>query len=192
MLSEVKARYLVGLTATPQRRDGHHPITEMQLGPVRLRVEPQERGRAPAVRSQAHRPRDRFPDGGDDTDAGIQEIYRALASDEARNQGIVDGARPMVRHLVVLHGGMKAKQRRGSVDQLASIPETAERLALATSRYIGEGFDDARRPASPPAAKCLVPRNRGSRNSISSSMWTGEGTRSCETGCVASPSARSS
>jgi hypothetical protein len=28
VLSEVKARYLVGLTATPQRRDGRHPITE--------------------------------------------------------------------------------------------------------------------------------------------------------------------
>ena len=32
VLAEVKARYVVGLTATPQRRDGHHPITEMQLG----------------------------------------------------------------------------------------------------------------------------------------------------------------
>jgi len=39
VLSEVKARYLVGLTATPQRRDGHHPITEMQLGPVRFKVD---------------------------------------------------------------------------------------------------------------------------------------------------------
>ncbi len=33
VLSEVKARYITGLTATPQRRDGHHPIAEMQLGP---------------------------------------------------------------------------------------------------------------------------------------------------------------
>jgi len=35
ILSETKARYLVGLTATPQRRDGRQAITEMQLGPVR-------------------------------------------------------------------------------------------------------------------------------------------------------------
>jgi hypothetical protein len=27
---------------------------------------------------------------------------------------------------------------------LSSIPDAAERLALATGRYIGEGFDDAR------------------------------------------------
>jgi hypothetical protein len=39
VLSEVKARYVVGLTATPQRRDGHQPITEMQLGPVRFKVD---------------------------------------------------------------------------------------------------------------------------------------------------------
>jgi hypothetical protein len=38
VLREVKARYVVGLTATPQRRDGHHPITRMQLGPTRFKV----------------------------------------------------------------------------------------------------------------------------------------------------------
>jgi hypothetical protein len=39
VLREVKARYVVGLTATPHRRDGHHPITEMQLGPIRFKVD---------------------------------------------------------------------------------------------------------------------------------------------------------
>jgi len=38
VLSEVRARYVTGLTATPQRRDGHHPIVAMQLGPVRYEV----------------------------------------------------------------------------------------------------------------------------------------------------------
>jgi hypothetical protein len=39
VLCEVKAHYLLGLTATPQRRDGHQPIIEMQLGPVRFKVD---------------------------------------------------------------------------------------------------------------------------------------------------------
>jgi len=39
VLSEVKARFLTGLTATPRRRDGLHPIAEMQLGPVRFAVD---------------------------------------------------------------------------------------------------------------------------------------------------------
>jgi superfamily II DNA or RNA helicase len=30
----VKAKYVVGLTATPTRKDGHHPIIYMQCGPV--------------------------------------------------------------------------------------------------------------------------------------------------------------
>jgi hypothetical protein len=34
-----KARYVIGLTATPKRRDGHHPILEMQLGPVRFAID---------------------------------------------------------------------------------------------------------------------------------------------------------
>jgi superfamily II DNA or RNA helicase len=171
VLSEVRARYLLGLTATPQRRDGHHPITEMQLGPVRFRVD--------AKSQAARRPFDHklvvretaFRMAGEAADAGIQDIYRALASDDARNERIVadvmatieegrspivlterkdhleylaERLRPIVRHLVVLQGGMTARERRGSAEQLASIPDRAERLVLAIGRYIGEGFDDAR------------------------------------------------
>ncbi len=164
VLSEVKARYVVGLTATPQRRDGHQPITEMQLGPIRFKVDEKSKAaRRPfdhklIVRETAFR----MP-GGNSTDAAIQEIYRALAGDQARNQRIVDDLmaaiqegrspillterkdhleyfaerlRPIVRHLVVLQGGMTAKEQRGSADQLASIPDTAERVVLATGRYI--------------------------------------------------------
>ena len=49
-----------------------------------------------------------------------------------------------VHHVVVLHGGMGAKQRRTVAEQIASIPDNEKRVLLATGRYIGEGFDDAR------------------------------------------------
>jgi superfamily II DNA or RNA helicase len=45
---------------------------------------------------------------------------------------------------VVLKGGMGAKQRRAIAEQLTTIPDGEERVLLATGRYIGEGFDDAR------------------------------------------------
>jgi superfamily II DNA or RNA helicase len=171
VLAEVKARYVVGLTATPQRRDGHHPILNMQLGPVRFAVD--------AKSQAARRPFDHklvvretgfsstgLPDG-----AGIQELYAALAADQRRNDLIFDDVvraleerrspillterrdhlehfaeklQSFTRHLVVLHGGMKPKERREVVEQLASIPNGEERLLIATGRYIGEGFDDAR------------------------------------------------
>jgi len=39
ILKQAKARYVIGLTATPVRRDGHHPIIFMQCGPVRHSAE---------------------------------------------------------------------------------------------------------------------------------------------------------
>jgi len=39
---------------------------------------------------------------------------------------------------------MSGKQRREIAEQLASIPAGEERLLLATGRFLGEGFDDAR------------------------------------------------
>jgi superfamily II DNA or RNA helicase len=171
VLAEVKAKFVVGLTATPQRRDGRHPITEMQLGPVRYMVDVKD--------ETARRPFDHklivretsFRMANEDADVGIQRVYSALANDDTRNRRILDDViaaleegrspillterkdhveyfadhlRGFVRHLVVLQGGMSAKARRQSAEQLASIPDTAERLVLATGRYIGEGFDDAR------------------------------------------------
>jgi len=51
---------------------------------------------------------------------------------------------PHVAHLLVLRGGMGAKQRRAAATQLATIPAKEPRVLLATGRYAGEGFDDAR------------------------------------------------
>ncbi|MEO8663495.1 MAG: DEAD/DEAH box helicase family protein [Bryobacteraceae bacterium] len=36
VMRQVKARFVVGLTATPTRKDGHHPIIYMQCGPARF------------------------------------------------------------------------------------------------------------------------------------------------------------
>ncbi len=171
VLSEVKARYVVGLTATPYRRDGHHPILEMQMGPVRFAVDPKSQA---ARRPFEHRLIIRetsFQLEGGGTEARIQEIYAALAADEARNRLILDDVlhaleegrspillterrdhleyfagqlRGFVRHLVVLQGGMSPKERRELGARLAAVPDEEERLVLATGRYIGEGFDDRR------------------------------------------------
>lgn len=171
VLSEIKARYVVSLTATPYRRDGHHPILEMQLGPVRFAVDPRSQA---ARRPFAHRLIVRetpFRLEGGAAEAGIQGIYAALAVDEARNRLILDDVlraleegrspillterrdhleyfaeqlRGFVRHLVVLQGGMTAKERRVLGDRLAAVPDEEERLVLATGRYVGEGFDDRR------------------------------------------------
>jgi superfamily II DNA or RNA helicase len=162
---------VLGLTATPYRRDGHQPIIQMQCGPIRYVVDPRSDGvrrlfvhrlisRETGIRMDAF-----------DPDAGIQGLYAALASDQGRNELILndiiaavdEGRSPIVlterrdhleylatrlrgfaRHVVVLQGGVRAKERRAALDQLAAIPDGEERLVLATGRYVGEGLDDAR------------------------------------------------
>ena len=47
-------------------------------------------------------------------------------------------------NVVVLYGGIGSKKRRAAMQRLQEIPETEERVLIATGRYIGEGFDDAR------------------------------------------------
>ena len=49
-----------------------------------------------------------------------------------------------VRNVITLKGGMRVKERKSIMEKLAAIPDGEERLLLATGRYIGEGFDDAR------------------------------------------------
>ncbi len=171
VLGEAKARYVVGLTATPQRRDGHHPITAMQLGPVRFAIDPRSRTEARpfAQRLIVRETSFQMPSGY--AAPTIQKLYAALAADEKRNALILDDVirsleegrspillterrdhldslasrlRKFARHLIVLQGGMKANERKRVTELLAAIPEGEERLVLATGRYIGEGFDDAR------------------------------------------------
>ena len=170
VLSEVRARYVTGLTATPKRRDGQYPIFEMQLGPARYVVDGRSSSAtSPIVRRLVVRETEFELTG--ETDLPIQRIYRSLAGDERRNDlilndvvGALDAGRsPLVlterkdhldflaarlraftRHLIVLQGGVGAKKRREALIALATIPEGEEFLVLATGRYIGEGFDDAR------------------------------------------------
>ena len=42
ILKYANAKYVYGLTATPTRQDGHHPIIFMQCGAIRYRVDAKE------------------------------------------------------------------------------------------------------------------------------------------------------
>ena len=170
VLSSVRARFITALTATLARRDGQDPIVTMQCGPVRYCVDP----RGPLARRPFEQRlllrRTAFT-GTPEEGGGIQTLYAAIARDEARNSMILDdvisavaeGRSPIVlterrdhlehlaarlrgfcRHLIVLHGGLPTRARAAALSQLATIPQHEERCVVATGRYIGEGFDDAR------------------------------------------------
>ena len=169
-----KAKFVTGLSATVTRKDGHHPIIFMQCGPVRHRVDAKQQAAARPFEHTVHvRPTAFHSLKPGDPDARIRfhDLYNELIADEARNrlicgdivQAVRQGRSPVVlternehldhlvgrlsaeiRHLIVLRGGMGVKQLRAITARLATIPENEERVLLATGRYIGEGFDDAR------------------------------------------------
>lgn len=171
VLGEVKAKYVVGLTATPYRRDGHQPIIHLQCGPTRFSLTRKQQATDEEFTRRLILRETGFSLSDTDSGITIQEIYARLTADRQRNrlilgdirQALAEERSPIllterkdhleylagelrdtVKHLVVLHGGMGVKQRCKVMEHLASIPDDEERLILATGRYIGEGFDDAR------------------------------------------------
>ena len=174
VVRRAKARFVVGLSATVARKDGHHPIVFMQCGPVRHRVDARAQAAArPFDHTVVVRPTafQSSKDTDPDKRAEFQALYQQLVDDEMRNrviceeivQAVRDGRSPVVLternehldrfesglegkvpHVVVLRGGLGKKQRRATSDRLAAIPPSEGRVILATGKYIGEGFDDPR------------------------------------------------
>jgi len=164
ILKRVRARYVLGLTATPIRRDGHQPIIFMQCGPIRhTAARPDTQPRALTVIARylsAVLPL--VPE------APIQEVFRTLVADANRNatiaadvrQAWLEGRKVLVltertdhldalrgamgdgiEHLFTLHGRMARKERDAMTGMLARLPDDVPRVLLATGRLVGEGFD---------------------------------------------------
>jgi superfamily II DNA or RNA helicase len=168
-----RAKFILGLSATVTRKDGHHPIIFMQCGPARFRVDARSEAAGRPFRHRVVPRRTEFtlPPGIEPGRPSIQQLYAALAANETRNDMIFDDVlkaleekrSPVIlterkdhalhlgerlsrfaRNVIVLTGGMRAKERATIVQRLEDISVTDERVLIATGRYIGEGFDDAR------------------------------------------------
>ncbi len=94
ILKNVFAKYVYGLTATPTRKDGHHPIIFMHCGPIRYRDD--------AKKQAEKRPFDHFIvprftsfrihslTEKEEKEWTIQELYAEIVKNEIRNQLIAD------------------------------------------------------------------------------------------------------
>jgi len=168
-----KAKYVLGLSATVTRKDGHHPIIFMQCGPIRHRVDAKKQAASRPFSHRVVRQRTAFRATRQETNtpASIQELYGLLARDAARNdmifndvlaalearrspiviterkehlQTIAERLSKFAKNVIVLRGGMRAKERKQATEALEAVPDGEERVIVATGRYLGEGFDDAR------------------------------------------------
>ena len=173
VLKAATAKYVYGLTATPTRKDGHHPIIFMQCGPIRYRDD---------AKMQAEKqPFDHFilprftslrtPLGRDEQDLTIQDYYSEIVINEMRNQLIVadvvnshqqgrsclvlpertahvkllsEVLGEIIPDVISLTGGMGAKQTTGIMKHISETPADHQLTLVATGKYIGEGFDEPR------------------------------------------------
>lgn len=160
ILKRARAKSILGLTATPIRRDGLQPIIFMQCGPIRHTATKSETAPTCMEVYPRYRAIKAFPD-----NVSIQELFRALVEDEARNRQIAEDAATAyaegrkvlilterTEHLVrlqellqepcfVLHGRLSKKQRTAVQEELNCLDDAAPRILLATGRLVGEGFD---------------------------------------------------
>lgn len=164
VLKAVHARYVLGLTATPVRRDSQQPVMFMLCGPIRH-----------VARSAASAPQvlevfpHRLTTAVDmPADAPIQEVFGRLVNDGQRTGRIAADITAQYRQgrkvlvltertdhleslrqalgavqppLFVLHGRLGRKERAAQLAALNALADDVPRVVLATGKLIGEGFD---------------------------------------------------
>lgn len=170
VLKQIPAKYFLGLTATPYRKDGHQAIIHMQLGPTRYEMEDfgaKNLEKKVFVRETGFQFSETL-----ERRLEIHEIWDEIVAHEGRTQMIVEdlskelenNRHPLViserkGHLAniskkmslvvkgkarefVLVGDMGKKQKKEILEQIQKCVEKKESFyILSTGSFIGEGFD---------------------------------------------------
>jgi len=173
ILKTAHAKHVYGLTATPTRKDGHHPILFMHCGQIRYRDNPRKQAEK---RPFEHYIVPRFTSlrvsmDRNGKDVSIQELYSEIMENTFRNQQIIEDVlanyhqgrnclvlslrtahvellskklREQVPNVITLMGGMGRKSTRKAFQHITEIPAHENIILVATGHFIGEGFDEPR------------------------------------------------
>jgi len=143
-----KARFFLGLSATVERKDGHHPIIVMQCGPVRHRVDARQQAatrpftHSVLVRPTGYRGEPCPPHfakcANENPRRAFHQLYEALWRDEKRNAMICadvlsalrEGRSPPVLTERTEHLELLADQLSGEVANVISLRGGMGRKAL--------------------------------------------------------------
>jgi superfamily II DNA or RNA helicase len=169
VLMQAKAKYVLGLTATPYRSDGHQPIVHMQCGPIISRIKQNQAAQQISQFSVVSHKTEFQYDWMEESK--ITELWPKLIHDVQRNEMIINDVidlvkegrfpivlterrghlkileeliKPHVDQLTVLYGGLKSAKREEVLQEFRDSPDAKSRVLLATGSYLGEGFDDPR------------------------------------------------
>lgn len=171
ILREIRSKYIYGLTATPQRSDGHQPIIFMQCGPIRYSADAKDYAAKHGFEHILIPRFTKFRTELSDEKPSITDVYRQLAESEYRNNLIVqdviaavqDGRTPIIisermsqietlydmlkdcaDNVIVLSGQGTAKSKKECLESVKNVPSSESLILLATGKYAGEGFDEPR------------------------------------------------
>ena len=169
---EADARYLLGLSATPNRQDGKGPLVRFILGPVRYRVDAMEQAEKDGL-TRVLIPRfTNFREPFNlDHPWEFNDACTAMIDDEERNARIVQDVRdalaqgrsPLVltqrvehakkleslmtdlpAQVITLTGKDSSRERQAKQQALLHLQPEEPLVLIATGQYAGEGFDLAR------------------------------------------------
>ncbi len=169
IMKNCNPKYVLGLTATPSRKDGHHPIIFMQCGSIRYNQNTKNSSENEVV---DHYLIPKFTslrlyEGEND----INQIYKEIVENKMRNKMIVEDVikshklkrnilvltervkhvallyeslQKKIPHLIKLTGKISSKTKREELLKISSLKSDENFVLIATGKLIGEGFDEPR------------------------------------------------
>ena len=167
ILKCANAKYVYGLSATPSRQDGHHPLIFMQCGQIRYLVDAKSQAES---RDFSHFIVPRFTSfrSLNSKEKTITQIYTEITENANRNKQIIsdaltaieNGRTPIIitertehiellnnmlknqcENVITLMGKTSAKEKRETMEKLSNITASEKLIIIASGKYIGEGFD---------------------------------------------------
>lgn len=171
-VNTVNAKYVYGVTATPDRENGHTPIIKMQCGDIRYEVDAKKFNKQLKFLMKVYVKSNHleFVDKGI-SDYTINEINNLIVKDVVRNERIIKDIKyefnnkknilvlterlehmdyfkeelsKLTNNLFLYYGGIGKKVLKQYDELMERIKSNDEnKIIIATGSYIGEGFDDA-------------------------------------------------
>ena len=171
-LNMMNAKYVYGVSATPEKENGHTPIIKMQCGDIRYKVDMKEYNKKLNLSMKVYSKSVHLNFVNKNVmDYKINEIYDLISKDVIRNEVVIkdvekeykNGKNVLVlteridhleylyekllkvtNNIIVYRGGLGKKVLKKYDELNTTIKEKNEnKIIIATSSCIGEGFDDS-------------------------------------------------